>query len=136
MSQLPAFFDNAFDEESRNFDSFAMDSLNTLPLGLVTKGAISFAFDRDYYEFSLTSGNYTILMTSDSSLYGWNTFQNHRFLEFDIIDENGTIMRSSSRAGDLNSLDDSTTFTYTGTCLLYTSPSPRDGLLSRMPSSA
>ena len=26
--------------------------------------------------------------------------------------------------------------TYTDTCLLYTSPSPRDGLLSRMPSSA
>eukprot|EP01016_Furgasonia_blochmanni_P005393 TRINITY_DN12098_c0_g1_i4.p1 TRINITY_DN12098_c0_g1~~TRINITY_DN12098_c0_g1_i4.p1 ORF type:complete len:132 (+),score=22.70 TRINITY_DN12098_c0_g1_i4:65-460(+) len=26
--------------------------------------------------------------------------------------------------------------TYTMTCLLYTSPSPRDGLLSRMPSSA
>ena len=26
--------------------------------------------------------------------------------------------------------------TDTGTCLLYTSPSPRDGLLSRMPSSA
>ena len=25
---------------------------------------------------------------------------------------------------------------YTNTCLLYTSPSPRDGLLSRMPSSA
>ena len=25
---------------------------------------------------------------------------------------------------------------YTGSCLLYTSPSPRDGLLSRMPSSA
>jgi len=27
-------------------------------------------------------------------------------------------------------------YTYPGTCLLYTSPSPRDGLLSRMPSSA
>ena len=26
--------------------------------------------------------------------------------------------------------------THTTTCLLYTSPSPRDGLLSRMPSSA
>ena len=26
--------------------------------------------------------------------------------------------------------------THTMTCLLYTSPSPRDGLLSRMPSSA
>ena len=25
---------------------------------------------------------------------------------------------------------------YSDTCLLYTSPSPRDGLLSRMPSSA
>ena len=25
---------------------------------------------------------------------------------------------------------------FEGTCLLYTSPSPRDGLLSRMPSSA
>ena len=25
---------------------------------------------------------------------------------------------------------------FTGSCLLYTSPSPRDGLLSRMPSSA
>ena len=28
------------------------------------------------------------------------------------------------------------TFGRSGTCLLYTSPSPRDGLLSRMPSSA
>ena len=28
------------------------------------------------------------------------------------------------------------TFDYVLTCLLYTSPSPRDGLLSRMPSSA
>ena len=27
-------------------------------------------------------------------------------------------------------------FTWNGSCLLYTSPSPRDGLLSRMPSSA
>ena len=27
-------------------------------------------------------------------------------------------------------------FDYVTTCLLYTSPSPRDGLLSRMPSSA
>ena len=31
--------------------------------------------------------------------------------------------------------EDSSVFS-TGTCLLYTSPSPRDGLLSRMPSSA
>ena len=31
---------------------------------------------------------------------------------------------------------DSESFTYGYSCLLYTSPSPRDGLLSRMPSSA
>ena len=30
----------------------------------------------------------------------------------------------------------SSAWTGSGTCLLYTSPSPRDGLLSRMPSSA
>ena len=33
-------------------------------------------------------------------------------------------------------LADSGTLTISDTCLLYTSPSPRDGLLSRMPSSA
>ena len=32
--------------------------------------------------------------------------------------------------------DELTIFTDSGLCLLYTSPSPRDGLLSRMPSSA
>ena len=36
----------------------------------------------------------------------------------------------SDRDGDLELI------THNGICLLYTSPSPRDGLLSRMPSSA
>ena len=37
----------------------------------------------------------------------------------------------------LKELDAGTPFFYLyGNCLLYTSPSPRDGLLSRMPSSA
>ena len=39
----------------------------------------------------------------------------------------------TSGSGDDNS---GVTYTVVGTCLLYTSPSPRDGLLSRMPSSA
>ena len=42
--------------------------------------------------------------------------------------------------GSLNFGDSNMTFIHTPiqlrTCLLYTSPSPRDGLLSRMPSSA
>ena len=33
-------------------------------------------------------------------------------------------------------LDDDPLYEVVQTCLLYTSPSPRDGLLSRMPSSA
>ena len=37
---------------------------------------------------------------------------------------------------DRNSLADQTLDSLDNTCLLYTSPSPRDGLLSRMPSSA
>ena len=36
---------------------------------------------------------------------------------------------------NLNIMDGAFTLAYKG-CLLYTSPSPRDGLLSRMPSSA
>jgi len=36
----------------------------------------------------------------------------------------------------VDNLDGTFTVTVDATCLLYTSPSPRDGLLSRMPSSA
>ena len=41
--------------------------------------------------------------------------------------ETRALIKRSSRAGDLKKKFN---------CLLYTSPSPRDGLLSRMPSSA
>ena len=37
-----------------------------------------------------------------------------------------------NKAKQTNKVD----LTYRGVCLLYTSPSPRDGILSRMPSSA
>ena len=49
----------------------------------------------------------------------------------------GFTLNSSSGAitGTMPSLSSDTTFNFT-LCLLYTSPSPRDGLLSRMPSSA
>ena len=42
------------------------------------------------------------------------------------------------RVGKVVEVDDNCTeqFTAKEVCLLYTSPSPRDGLLSRMPSSA
>ena len=40
------------------------------------------------------------------------------------------------RGRDIKIAGDRTIEAWTVTCLLYTSPSPRDGLLSRMPSSA
>ena len=56
-----------------------------------------------------------------------------RRLEVDVI--LGTPMRMAREFGmDVPTL--ATVYALTVACLLYTSPSPRDGLLSRMPSSA
>ena len=64
-----------------------------------------------------------------------------------LIDAPGKVSSGSVILGDLNIHDDPNNivkyrgkkigqFFFLYTCLLYTSPSPRDGLLSRMPSSA
>ena len=49
--------------------------------------------------------------------------------------ENGKLQRSRAE-GKIVSLETKLRDTPLNGCLLYTSPSPRDGLLSRMPSSA
>ena len=63
----------------------------------------------------------------------------------DSYNETYAAVTSSSNATTVNchngnafshTLTENTTFTFSNPCLLYTSPSPRDGLLSRMPSSA
>ena len=46
-----------------------------------------------------------------------------------LADNTGTVLPLQAAEFDTKSFHDTT-------CLLYTSPSPRDGLLSRMPSSA
>ena len=46
-----------------------------------------------------------------------------------VVDAEDDLVRGAVRAGALSRSSSSS-------CLLYTSPSPRDGLLSRMPSSA
>ena len=51
----------------------------------------------------------------------------------------GTVRYGVTAPGGGGSVDPTATWRFvvnTGSCLLYTSPSPRDGLLSRMPSSA
>ena len=73
---------------------------------------------RKFIKGSLASA---LLATVSSS-----AFANH--------DNNSSIYNKYLNENDkLNSYEEITTY---NNCLLYTSPSPRDGLLSRMPSSA
>ena len=56
---------------------------------------------------------------------------------YDVDVENGTLTeRSSVEVSNASHMAVSKNGKYLYSCLLYTSPSPRDGLLSRMPSSA
>ena len=52
-----------------------------------------------------------------------------------VVFKGSGFYRTDSRAGT-SATDGAAAKSETKTCLLYTSPSPRDGLLSRMPSSA
>ena len=53
-----------------------------------------------------------------------------------IVSLVGIAFCAASAAAINQVIDRNTDASMTRTCLLYTSPSPRDGLLSRMPSSA
>ena len=63
-----------------------------------------------------------ILMTKNGPLFLADTTINHHLTHEDIADMTVLIAEEVNRTFNI--------------CLLYTSPSPRDGLLSRMPSSA
>ena len=58
-----------------------------------------------------------------------------RFLAPGVALEDGTVLRGWSVGAACDALGE-VVFNTGMSCLLYTSPSPRDGLLSRMPSSA
>ena len=57
-------------------------------------------------------------------------------VETSTVDMFGNVKGDSMFFGDTYSAYNRKVITYRVVCLLYTSPSPRDGLLSRMPSSA
>ena len=70
---------------------------------------------------------------------GSASFRREKFIEYGGPDggdggDGGSIIVQSDR--NLNTLIDFRYAQHFKACLLYTSPSPRDGLLSRMPSSA
>ena len=99
----------------------------------------------EYWKIDLTTGSEEFLVDFSFSSGGWYP---------DTFDANETYIGSLGSAGDykLFSIPDNRLVTlalssyqsmalgeayaYGNNCLLYTSPSPRDGLLSRMPSSA
>ena len=71
---------------------------------------------------------------------GWNVYITSRKEENleAVLSENSQLKGFVARADDLAAATETCKkiVDETGSCLLYTSPSPRDGLLSRMPSSA
>ena len=70
--------------------------------------------------------------------YAIGSVSGGKYFHFDVAKgddgDGGDLARL--RCIDMKTADVEWTFTAPSSCLLYTSPSPRDGLLSRMPSSA
>ena len=107
MSQLTATLNSPHDEESLGRDSASPSTQFVLEPGLIVLGKIDGSSDHDYYEITLSPGAYNVTMTSDATLYGWSSFRNSDSLEFDIVDENDNIFRSSTPS---LSFDDTETF--------------------------
>ena len=78
---------------------------------------------------------YSKLLFLVSILYTQNTVSDDIISFIEELD-NKTIILSMESLENQTKLSISGEQIYFDTCLLYTSPSPRDGLLSRMPSSA
>ena len=78
-----------------------------------------------------TTTEWDVIPTGDGTFYIQNSYT-RRFLD---ADASNVGLADSSEQGILWTLEDAGDDSYY-ICLLYTSPSPRDGLLSRMPSSA
>ena len=76
---------------------------------------------------------FILLLTMTTSGYGYDRITGEKFASrSEVIGENGMVATSHPLATQIG-LD---ILKQGGTCLLYTSPSPRDATLSRMPSSA
>ena len=71
-----------------------------------------------------------ILELSESQVYDWTELNNYYDKEYDFVKNDESLSKRDKRKQLKKLRSDK------NTCLLYTSPSPRDGLLSRMPSSA
>ena len=108
---LPRIADSAYGHEHGSIDEVLSDG----PDGEVAKGSLRVAEENTYAPEGAASATFAVL----------------RAFSFQAANE-ALIAREKSNAAAMGvngAVDGSA-------CLLYTSPSPRDGLLSRMPSSA
>ena len=81
----------------------------------------------------IEGANVKLINISDSSELNFYSLGNGRYYPIDLTMQN---IDSVSRYWLEYVISSGTTYRLVVSCLLYTSPSPRDGLLSRMPSSA
>ena len=81
------------------------------------------------YFYQIYKITFLILLSSISNLYAHNLFNGG------CKEHCGQKVKVISNKNKLKNIEDQVNIE-SKNCLLYTSPSPRDGLLSRMPSSA
>ena len=92
---------------------------------------------QSYYQYELPDGSVTTIsvIPYKIQIYDFDRSRYCRVLDetHDYYNDPDSVSSSSSSLSNHTSIND---FLFFYSCLLYTSPSPRDGLLSRMPSSA
>ena len=111
----------------------------SLSLRLLERGDTVTGIDNlnDYYDVSLKEARLARLMPREQ----------FEFIKADISDQReiqtlfsgrhfDAVVNLAAQAGVRYSIENPAAYIDANLCLLYTSPSPRDGLLSRMPSSA
>ena len=135
---------------TQNIGNYPNNRYNT-PIGGLTHNAKYYIryVDANTIELSATAGGSAIDLTSQGAGVGHSlrcfvdgTNDSFR-LQIDGVDLDTKLGKTAQKSQLLLSVNgliaNPATYTLSNsivTCLLYTSPSPRDGLLSRMPSSA
>jgi len=101
MSLLGPSINSIWDEKSWSLDApgYATNLYKLEPYYL-SLGSIDNSFDQDFFEITVQANyEYTIKLTSDSFWYGWNSFNDGLFIEFDLVDSYGQILLSSQSVG-------------------------------------
>ena len=88
MSYLGVSLDSIWDEKYWGSDAYSFaNTLFRLQPNAISFGTLDSSFDKDWYQLDVRANHqYEIHLTSDSYLYGWNSYRNGQFLEFDVVD--------------------------------------------------